>query len=231
MFKLFIGVCFALGSAYAQANIILNGTRIIYPESKGFVSVQLTSTGPDASLVQAWIDDGDVNSTPETAQVPFLLSPPIVKVLGHGGQQLRIEKTDAPVPGDRESIFYLNVLEIPAFPDHLKGQNTLQLALRTRVKLFYRPDTLKFRPDFSGKNIKATVHGTGISIFNDNAYYLTIAQITAKDTSVKVADASMIAPYASLNIPGEHKLVPGAQYILTYVDDLGAYQDEVVTLR
>ncbi|MGC7838647.1 fimbrial biogenesis chaperone [Pseudomonas wayambapalatensis] len=231
MYKLLIGVCLVLGSAYAQANIILNGTRIIYHERKGFVSVQLTSTGPDASLVQAWIDDGDVNSTPETAHVPFLLSPPIVKVLGHGGQQLRIEKTDAALPSDRESIFYLNVLEIPALPDHLKEQNTLQLALRTRVKLFYRPDALKSSPDFSTKNIRAVAHGAGVSIFNDSAYHLTIVRIAVKDSSVELAGASMIAPHASLDIPGEHKPVPGAQYVLTYVDDLGAYRDEVVTLR
>lgn len=231
MFKLLMALCFALGSVYAHANIILNGTRIIYHESKGFVSVQLTSTGPDASLVQAWIDDGDINSTPETAQVPFLLSPPIVKVLGQGGQQLRIEKTNAPLPGDRESIFYLNVLEIPAFPEHLKGQNTLQLALRTRIKLFYRPDTLKSNPDFSSRNIRAMVHGMSVSISNDSAYYLTIVRIRAKDSGVEIAGASMVAPYASLNIPGKHTLESGTQYIFTYVDDLGAYRDEVVTLR
>ncbi|QBR32087.1 MULTISPECIES: molecular chaperone [Pseudomonas] len=231
MFKLLILGCFALGSAYAQANIILNGTRIIYHESKGFEAVQLTSTGADASLVQAWIDDGDVNSTPETAQVPFLLSPPIVKVLGHGGQQLRIEKTDQPVYGDRESVFYLNILEVPAFPEHLQGQNTLQLALRTRVKLFYRPSTLKSRPDFSSENIRIVAHSTGVSVFNDNAYHLTIVRIAEKNSSVEIAGSNMIAPYASLDIPGKSKLEPDTQYILTYVDDLGAYRDEVVTLR
>ncbi|WP_223346554.1 fimbria/pilus periplasmic chaperone, partial [Escherichia coli] len=41
---------------------------------------------------------------------------------------------------DRESLFYYNVREIP--PKSGKA-NTLQIALQTRIKLFWRPKALE----------------------------------------------------------------------------------------
>ncbi len=52
-----------LGSVGAQANVVVNGTRVIYPANNKDVIVQLLNNGADPSLVQAWIDDGDINST------------------------------------------------------------------------------------------------------------------------------------------------------------------------
>ncbi|CAI0973464.1 Chaperone protein focC precursor [Serratia proteamaculans] len=81
-----------LVTAQTYANVVINTTRVIYQESNKDVVVQLINNGSEPSLVQAWIDDGDINSTPETANVPFLLSPPVVKVTANNGQQLRIKK-------------------------------------------------------------------------------------------------------------------------------------------
>ncbi|MCZ5740532.1 fimbria/pilus periplasmic chaperone, partial [Escherichia coli] len=44
------------------------------------------------------------------------------------------------LPADRESMFYFNVREIP--PKSNKS-NTLQIALQTRIKLFWRPKALE----------------------------------------------------------------------------------------
>ncbi|WP_250862581.1 fimbria/pilus periplasmic chaperone, partial [Caballeronia sp. INML3] len=49
-----------------------------------------------------------------------------------------------PLPADKESIFYLNVLEVPPKPTGDEASaNQLQLAFRTRIKFFYRPSGLK----------------------------------------------------------------------------------------
>ncbi len=49
------------------------------------------------------------------------------------------------LPKDRESVFWFNVLEVPPKPDAatVANQSLLQLAFRTRIKLFYRPEALK----------------------------------------------------------------------------------------
>ena len=66
----------------SPANVIINSTRVIYPQGSKEVPVQLFNTGTQQALVRAWIDDGNPDSTPETANVPFILTPPVVKIDG-----------------------------------------------------------------------------------------------------------------------------------------------------
>lgn len=44
------------------------------------------------------------------------------------------------LPADHESLFWLNIKSIPSVE---KRDNTLQLAIKTRIKLIYRPEALK----------------------------------------------------------------------------------------
>lgn len=76
----------------AQAGVVIYGTRVIYPAEKKEIIVQLMNQGKRASLVQSWIDDGNTSLPPEKIHVPFLLTPPVVKVAGDSGQQLKLKK-------------------------------------------------------------------------------------------------------------------------------------------
>ena len=61
------------------------------------------------------------------------------------GQTLRLMYTGGQLPADRESVFYLNVLEVPPRPKAgAEGEqpNYIQFAVRTRLKIFYRPKGL-----------------------------------------------------------------------------------------
>lgn len=60
-----------------------------------------------ASLVQSWIDDGDTTLPPEKIDVPFLLTPPVIRVKGNSGQQIKIKKIANNLPSDKESLFIL----------------------------------------------------------------------------------------------------------------------------
>lgn len=89
----------------AHAGIVIYGTRIIYPAEKNEVLVQLMNQGERSSLVQSWIDDGDMSLPPEKIQVPFLLTPPVAKVAANSGQQLKIKKVPNMLPNNKESLF------------------------------------------------------------------------------------------------------------------------------
>ncbi|MCD3082799.1 fimbria/pilus periplasmic chaperone, partial [Salmonella enterica subsp. enterica serovar Enteritidis] len=91
------------------------------------------------SLIQAWIDNGDTSLPPEKLQVPFIMTPPVIRVAANSGQQLKIKKLANNLPGDRESLFYLNVLDIPPNSDENKDKNIIKFALQNRIKLIYRP--------------------------------------------------------------------------------------------
>ncbi|MBJ4957095.1 fimbria/pilus periplasmic chaperone [Salmonella enterica subsp. enterica serovar Goldcoast] len=60
----------------AHADIVIYGTRVIYPAERKEIVVQLMNQSSRPSLVQSWIDDGDTSLPPEKINVPFLLSPP-----------------------------------------------------------------------------------------------------------------------------------------------------------
>ncbi len=61
----------AFWASSSTANIVITGTRVIYPSDAKNVSVQLTNVGDSPSLVQAWIDDGDANTPPEKFKRPL----------------------------------------------------------------------------------------------------------------------------------------------------------------
>lgn len=123
----------------ARANVVLGGTRLIYPERELEVTIPLANKGIAPALVQSWMDDGAADSTPENSHAPFLVMPPIVRVEPQQSQTLRILFNGASLPRDHESLFWLNVLEIPPVSPESKGKSNLLLAIQSRIKVFYRP--------------------------------------------------------------------------------------------
>jgi len=128
----------------AQASVVVSGTRVVFPSNEKEVTVRLTNEGRLPSLVQTWIDSGDQTAAPEKIDVPFVMTPTIFRLEQAKSQTLRIIYSGEPLPADKESLFWLNVLEVP--PKAVSGddddRNRLQFAFRTRIKLMYRPDGL-----------------------------------------------------------------------------------------
>ncbi len=123
---------------------------MIFPAKEGEVTVRLTNQNATPALIEAWIDSGDPQSTPDKVHTPFLITPPLFRMEPNHDQSLRILFThsEQPLPTDRESVFWLNVLEVPPKPSgpQFQDKNYLQLAIRSRLKLFYRPAGLPGDP-------------------------------------------------------------------------------------
>ncbi|HDV6318795.1 TPA: fimbria/pilus periplasmic chaperone [Burkholderia multivorans] len=132
-------ITFALSCSFAHASVTLSGTRVVFDANEKEVTIQMTNDGKRPALVQTWIDRGDERASPESIEVPFVITPSIFRVEGGKGQTLRILHTGEPLPADKESLFWLNVLDVPPKAAVDEDANRLQLAFRTRVKLMYRP--------------------------------------------------------------------------------------------
>lgn len=80
-------IAFLLASMVTPAwgGVYIYGTRVIYPEQKKEITVQLMNEGNRSALVQSWIDDGDTSQPPEKIHVPFVLTPPVAHVKGGKG--------------------------------------------------------------------------------------------------------------------------------------------------
>ncbi|BBU15378.1 MULTISPECIES: fimbria/pilus periplasmic chaperone [Enterobacteriaceae] len=201
-----------------HAGVVIYGTRIIYPEKNREVLVQLMNQSKNASLIQAWIDDGNTTIAPEKIQVPFILTPPVSRVAGGSGQQLKIRKMPNNLPHNKESLFYLSVLDIPPNNPQNAGKNKIKLALQNRIKLLWRPSGIApvDKKSFSQLNIKKK--NNAISINNETANWITITTIKAQN--VKVNNESILLPPFSNNditLKNNH----ASEYELTVVDDYG----------
>ena len=125
-------------SGTAQAGVSLDRTRLIITGKDSSASANLTNTSPDIPfLAQSWVEDSKGNKITS----PLVVLPPLQRI--NGGQKgvARVTKTDGinQLPQDRESLFYLSVREIPPKPDKA---NVLQLAMQSRIKLFFRPTAI-----------------------------------------------------------------------------------------
>lgn len=211
-----------------HAGIVIYGTRVIYPAEKNEITLQLMNQEQNASLVQAWIDDGNTSLPPEKIQVPFLLTPPVVRVPGNSGQQLKIKKMPNMLPNNKESLFYLNVLDIPPNNPAHAGKNVIKFAMQNRIKLFYRPAGIAPVNSATFKKIVLVRNGKGFIIKNDNANWVTVAEV--KVGSVKINDKSvMVAPFSSE--PVMVKSSNANQYKLTIINDYGSFISDSVSLK
>jgi chaperone protein EcpD len=217
----------------ADASVVIGGTRVVFPAGQGEVTVRLSNTAAHPALVEAWIDDGDVQSTPETASTPFLITPPLFRMEANKDQSLRILYVAGakPLPTDRESLFWLNVLEIPPKPTgEAADRNTLQFAIRSRLKLFYRPATLPGdalnAPDQLTFKAVSDGDGAALEVHNPTPYYITISKLSFGASGKPIPGAEgMVAPFGNLRLPlrGEaHAPVAGTPIIFTTINDYGA---------
>src|SRR5471030_1046090 len=174
LMKLLCATLLCLTSVSAWSSVVISGTRVIYPAGQKEVTVKLDNVGNAPVLIQSWIDNGDADAKPEKISVPFILTPPINRVEPKKGQTLRLSYTGAPLPNNKESVFWLNVLEIPAKAKTEGQDNYLQVAFRSRIKLFFRPQGLAGNPNDAVKSVTWKPDANGVVANNPTPYFVSL---------------------------------------------------------
>lgn len=222
-----------LWASLAQANVIILGTRVIYPSNQKTVNVQLNNNSSLPALVQAWIDNGDPNVPPEQVKTPFVISPPIARVEANKGQTLRITYTGETLANDRESLFYFNLLDIPPKPSADKlaeHPNYLQIALRSRLKLFFRPAELSMSAtdayDKVQFHLRSDKGRPTIVVNNPTPYYITYLTIDLQQGAQKAAakDPDMVPPFSQVSYPLSRPIKGHAAVNWALINDFGGIQ-------
>ena len=126
-------------SLTAHASVTPDRTRLVFNESDKSISVTLRNNNEKLPyLAQSWLEDEKGNKITS----PLAVLPPVQRIDAMMNGQVKIQALPDihTLPSDRESLFYYNVREIP--PKSGKA-NTLQIALQTRIKLFWRPANIR----------------------------------------------------------------------------------------
>lgn len=215
----------------ASAALNLMQTRLVYEGGSREVSLMVQNPGPDAALLQAWVDGGDERQGPAEASAPFLVVPPLVRLGPDRGQALRVLGADpSQLPQDRESLFWLNVLGLP--PKASASQGSVQFAYRTRIKLLYRPVGLRGTVAESVGRLHWRARAGGLSVTNPGPFHISLSEVLLDAGGRRLAwqAAGVIPPYGSLHIPLAGAEQAGRAGRLRWIDDDGSYREQVFLL-
>ncbi|WP_455428403.1 fimbria/pilus periplasmic chaperone [Dryocola sp. LX212] len=205
----------------AQAAVALDRTRVIYNGADKSMTVNIQNRNQNLPyLAQSWVEDahGKKISSPMTAL------PPIQRLEPGAKSQIKIQGMEAALhalPQDRESLYYFNLREIPP---KSKKPNTLQIALQTRIKMFYRPEAIAVKKTDkpAAESLTLTRSGDSYTIVNPTPYYITIINATKgiSGQSPKSFKPVMVPPksQAPLNVGAS---AVGSAPVLTYINDFG----------
>jgi len=198
-----LALALSMCASYAQANIVITGTRVIYPEAEREVTVRVDNVGTTPELVQTWLDEGNPKTLPSESRAPFTIVPPLFRLDPKKGQSLRLIYTQSPLPQDKESVFWLNVLEVPPRDKATSSEdlNKLQLAYRTRVKVFFRPKALTGRADdapaqMTWRFVSKSDGGYALEATNPTPYNVTFSGLAATVAGARFANdkGGMVSP-------------------------------------
>ncbi|WP_130617565.1 fimbria/pilus periplasmic chaperone [Dyella amyloliquefaciens] len=214
----------------SHASVVIGGTRVVYPSQEKEVTVKLTNQGTKPALVQVWLDNGDEKSTPDTAKVPFTITPPISRIDPTKGLAIRVLYTKEPLPTDKETLFWLNMLEVPPKPADSEGRNLLQFAFRTRIKVFFRPAGLQgdiaTAPEKLSWKLVPADKGWALQVNNPTPYFISFAHVGIKTGDKIVGDegGGMVAPGGNTTFPLKDVGSPAsdAQAAFDVISDFGA---------
>ncbi|WP_096198173.1 fimbrial biogenesis chaperone [Enterobacter hormaechei] len=178
-------------SESALAGVVIGGTRIIYPGEKREVSLQIDNPDKVPYLVQSWVEKK------EGQKVPFVLTPPVYRSEPGEKNTLRVVKNSNDLSQTKESLYWVNIKAIPPNTE-AEGTNVLQIAIKSRIKLIYRPESLKGKtPEDVTQELKWERTGNKLVVTNPTPYYMNFFNVSLGGQ--KIEDATYVAPSSTLS--------------------------------
>ncbi|MBK5071716.1 fimbria/pilus periplasmic chaperone [Budviciaceae bacterium CWB-B4] len=206
-----------LAQAAETGGVTVGGTRVIYNGGKKEASLGVSNTDTNPYLIQSWAE----TQTSGAEKAPFIITPPLFRLEGNQQNVLRIVRTGGSLPEDRESLYWLNVKSIPAASKN-GAANTLQIAVKTRIKLIFRPQDLKGVPEDVTNKLIWSQQGNQLTVNNPTPFYMNFNQVKVGGREVK--DVTFVAPMSQATFTAP----AGASGSVTWkiISDYGGVGDE-----
>lgn len=200
-----------------KAAVSLDRTRAIFNGGEKTMTLNISNDNNQLPyLAQAWIEN---EKQEKITTGPIIVTPPVQRLEPGEKSMVRLSSTSEinNLPQDRESVFYFNLREIPPKSDKA---NVLQIALQTKIKLFYRPDSIKAKPNVVWQEqLVLSKTASGYTIDNPTPYYVTVIGLggSKKQAEEGEFEPMMLAPKSS-------KIIKSGSYstpYLSYINDYG----------
>lgn len=189
----------------AQAGVIIGGTRVVYGEKQSSIALSVRNNSPFAWLINSKVSTGGTwpGSHPSTDKAPFVITPPLFSLKADREGTLRIVYTGsgASLPRDRESLFTLSIATIPAGK---RQDDSVELAVRTHLKLFYRPAGLQGSAQDAWQQLRWSKRSQQLVVENPTPYYVTMFNLQFNGQPVR--NAGLVAPFGQRQFNGCQQL-------------------------
>ncbi|EFB1644865.1 TPA: fimbria/pilus periplasmic chaperone [Escherichia coli] len=200
-----------------NAAVSLDRTRAVFNGGEKTITLNISNDNSQLPyLAQAWIEN---EKQEKITTGPIVVTPPVQRLEPGEKSMVRLSSTPEinKLPQDRESIFYFNLREIPPKSDKA---NVLQIALQTKIKLFYRPDSIKAKPNAVWQDqLVLNKTSGGYTIDNPTPYYVTVIGLggSKKQAEEGEFEPVMLAPKSSKTVKSDGYTTP----YLIFINDYG----------
>lgn len=232
LFRPMLLIAALLWMSAAQAGIVLNATRVIYQGHDKEASLGVHNEGTKEILLQSWVErQSSTDGAAAPGNPPFVVTPPLARMPGNGKQLLRIIYAGAGLPADRESVFWLNAQEIP----QTASENSLQIAIRQRIKIFFRPDGLPGDPLSAPGQLQWQWGDNDVlQVANPGPYHVSMLRISSRQGGIELVnvDSRMIAPLEVVRLPFKGRVSDAPLELnFTSINDFGGQVPYRATLK
>jgi len=182
-------------SVTANAGVVIGGTRFIYPEGRQALDVPVRNDSPAPWLINTKILSAQRWQGAEVSaavDAPFIATPPLFALSAGQENKVRLIRTAVPLPPDRESLFTLSVAAIPSGK---AGPDSVQMAIRSALKLIYRPAGLKGDPQQAYGQLRWLRTTDGVAVDNPTPFYVTLFNVRVNGKPVD--NAGVVAPFGT----------------------------------
>lgn len=180
-----------LFASTVHAGVVIGGTRVILNGEKKETSISVENPDKEPYLIQSWLE----NQQSGVDKIAFIVTPPLFRLDGNQENMLRIVKVGDDLPKDKESLYWMNIKSIPSTTQTGKS-NTLQIAVKTRIKLIYRPaPLLRQVPEEVTQQLKWQRVGSELKLTNPTPYYMNFHYVRIGGREMK--EVAYIAPMSS----------------------------------
>ncbi|MEX3019742.1 molecular chaperone [Kluyvera sp. STS39-E] len=184
---------FYLTAFSSQAAVNINMTRVIFNHGETQRTVMLVNDGDYPVVIQSWIDDGLPERVPSQASAPFVVLPPVLKIQPGEQRELRVMTTGSGLANDRESLFWLNVYQIPPEQKQARNGEKVLLALRNQIKVLWRPRKIGALTKESLNLLRFSYADGGIYAMNDGPWNITLDNVSIGEYSTS---GIVVSPYS-----------------------------------
>lgn len=221
-YKLFTAIILSLflgQPALTYAGVVIGGTRVVYISNNADKSISVFSKEEKIPyLIQSWVDPFNKD---DKSKAPFTVIPPVSRLEPGQEKVLRIlHMKGMSLPDDRESVFWLNIKNIPPAATN-KAANSLEIAVKTRIKLFWRPATISLIPEDAAPKVKWCREGKNLIAENPNPIHISVMDVIVDGHDVPL---NMIRPFETLSLPLPANSA-GNQMTWRFINDYGAISE------